>query len=407
MLRPAPGASDGGCCTPSATNAAASLAAAVASTPWAEQVLVVMIRPLRAPSILLSPVRGSTPSIDARAHPNGLATLEQVPVNGTRQWVLVRSENVTNPVVLFVHGGPGTSQLTLMRRNTRALETSFTVVNWDQRRAGKSFAAGRDRASLNMAQFVDDVIALSSYLAQRFRQDRILLVGHSWGSAIGMLAVSRRPDLFAAYVGIGQASRVAESEEISYAWTLEQARMAGDRSSVKKLTDIGPPPYTGNWRSKFITERRLLGRYGGEYYGSRRGAFGVVLRNLLISREYTLVDRVNFFRGILQSVDAVFPELYRTDLFVEVPEVEIPVYFCLGRHDYEVPSILAARYFEALNAPRKQLVWFESSAHMPNTEEKDTFNEFMLDTVLPAVRETVGDRFSTRGGDSKRSGAST
>jgi pimeloyl-ACP methyl ester carboxylesterase len=303
--------------------------------------------------------------------------------------VLIRSENVANPVVLFVHGGPGTSQLTLMRKNTQPLERCFTVVNWDQRRAGKSFAAGHDRSTMTMAQFVDDILALSSYLAKRFHQDRILLVGHSWGSAIGMLAIAERPDLFAAYVGIGQASRMAESESISYNWTLEQARKAADAPSVKKLTEIGPPPYTGDWRSKYITERRLLGKYGGEYHGSRWGAFGVVLRNLLFSREYTLVDRINFFRGIFQSLDALFPELYRTDLFVQVPEVKIPVYFCLGRHDYEVPSVLAAKYFEVLKAPRKQLVWFEHSSHMPNTEQKDTFNQFMLDTVLPAVRETV------------------
>jgi pimeloyl-ACP methyl ester carboxylesterase len=339
--------------------------------------LVLVVLPLAVLAALLA-VRGSTPPIDRRLHPDGLAVLETVPVNGTRQWVLIRSENVANPVVLFVHGGPGTSQLTLMRRNTGPLERDFTVVNWDQRRAAKSFAAGRDASRMTMDQFVDDVIDLSSSLATRFRQDRIILVGHSWGSAIGMLAVARRPDLFSAYVGIGQVSNMAEGERISYDWTMAQARAAGDAASVKTLTEIAPPPYVGrNWRARYMTERRILGKYGGEFHGSTIGAFGVVLRNLVFSREYTLVDRINFFRGIFQSVDALYPELARTDLFVQVPEVSIPVYFCLGRHDYEVPSVLAARYFEALKAPRKTLVWFERSAHMPNTEERDRFNEFL------------------------------
>jgi pimeloyl-ACP methyl ester carboxylesterase len=246
---------------------------------------------------------------------------------------------------------------------------------------------------MNIAQFVDDVIDLSSYLATRFQKDKILLVGHSWGTLIGMLAAARRPDLFSAYVGIGQLSRVAESELVSYQWTLEQARSAADQSSVAALTRIGPPPYTGRDRqSKFLTERRLLGKYGGEYYGSRIGAFGVVLQNLVLSREYAIVDRINFFRGIFQSLAALFEELYlgHTDLFVQVPRVKMPVYFCLGRHDYEVPSVLSAKYFEALEAPRKQLVWFERSAHMPNTEEKDAFNRFMIDTVLPAVSGARG-----------------
>jgi pimeloyl-ACP methyl ester carboxylesterase len=142
-----------------------------------------------------------------------------------------------------------------------------------------------------------------------------------------------------------------------------------------------------------MTERRILGKHGGEYYGSHIGAFGVVLRNLVFSREYTMLDRINFFRGIFQSVNALYLELSQTDLFVEVRQINIPVYFCLGRHDYEVPSVLSAKYFEVLKAPRKQLVWFERSSHMPNTEEKDKFNAFMIDTVLPAL-PTEADPFS-------------
>jgi pimeloyl-ACP methyl ester carboxylesterase len=329
---------------------------------------------------------GFTPRIDHRRHPHGLAVLEPVPVSETKQWVLIRSENVANPVVLFVHGGPGTSQLTLMRRNTGPLEAAFTVVNWDQRRAGKSFDAGRDRARLRMAQFVDDVLDLSASLVRRFHKQKILLVGHSWGSVIGLLAVARRPDLFSAYVGIGQGSRMAESELRSYQWVLEQARRANDARALARLAGIGPPPYGGpHWRSKFMTERRILGSFGGEYHGSRIGAFGVVLKNVLLSTEYTLRDRLNVFRGIFDSVKALVPELVRTDLFLEVPEVAVPVFFCLGRHDFEVPSTLSAQYFEALRAPHKVLVWFEHSAHMPNTEERDTFNDFMLRSVLPMV----------------------
>ena len=283
--------------------------------------LLVLVVVAGVAALFLIP--GSTPRMDNRRYPNSLAVLEQVPVNDTQQWILIRSESATNPVVLFVHGGPGTSWLTLMRKNTQPLEKYFTVVNWDQRRAGKSFAAGRVDAEMTMGAFVDDLIALSSDLARRFHKNKILLVGHSWGSVIGVIAASRRPDLFSVYIGIGQMSRMAESELISYKWTLEQAERAN----------------------------------------------------------------INFFRGVLQSVRALYPELSRIDLFVQVPEVKIPVYFCLGRHDYEVPSVLSAKYFEALKAPRKQLIWFERSAHLPNTEEKDKFNEFMINTVLPTLPE--------------------
>jgi pimeloyl-ACP methyl ester carboxylesterase len=339
--------------------------------------------------LLLRP--GSTPRIDVRAHPNGLAVLEPIQLNGARQWVLIRSEDVANPVVLFLHGGPGTSQLTQLRRQQAALEAHFTVVDWDQRGAGKSFAAGRDGARMNMAQFVDDVVVLSEYLANRFRRRKILLVGHSWGSAIGLLAVARRPDLFSAYVGVGQMARPAEGEAISYAWTLEQARAAGDAAAVRKLAEIGPPPYTGEWRRKFLAQRQLLARFGGEWHGSRMGAFGTVLRNLVLSREYTFGDRLDFFRGIFRSLELLMPELQRRDFFAEVPALEVPVWFCLGRHDHEVPAVLAARYLEALRAPHKALVWFERSAHLPNAEEPDRFNRLLVEEVLPvALAEEAG-----------------
>ena len=264
---------------------------------------LLVVAALAVALLALFVIGGSTPRIDSRRCPRGLAVLEPVPVNETRQWVLIRSENVANPVVLFVHGGPGTSQLTLMRKATKRLEKHFTVVNWDQRGAAKSFAAGRDETRMTMGQFVDDTIALASYLAKRFHTDRIVLVGHSWGSAIGILAVAKRPDLFSAYVGIGQVTRTVEGDLISYRWTLDQARRAADESSIRRLTEIGPPPWTGrNWRSKFMTQRRILGKHGGEYYGSKVGALGVVLRSLIVSREYTVIDRINFFRGVLQSV---------------------------------------------------------------------------------------------------------
>jgi pimeloyl-ACP methyl ester carboxylesterase len=273
-----------------------------------------------------------------------------------------------------------------VRKHTRALERRFIVVNWDQRGAGKSFAAGRDAAHMNMGQFVEDVIAVSSYLANRFREARIVLVGHSWGSAIGLRAVAKRPDLFSAYVGIGQLARAAEGELISYRWTLEQAQRAGATATVQALTKIGPPPYAGpDWRSKLLAQRRTLAKYGGEYRGSATGAFGVLVKHVMASREYTFADRINFFRGLTRSLDLLFPALDDLDFFAEIPTVAVPIYFCLGRHDYEVPSGVAARYFEMLNAPSKRLIWFEQSAHMPNIEEQDAFNRFMAETLRPVL----------------------
>jgi pimeloyl-ACP methyl ester carboxylesterase len=312
-----------------------------------------------------------------------IATLEKVRIGGCDQWILERSEDVANPILLYLHGGPGTSQLTSNRRNTRHLEKYFTVVNWDQRGAGKSYRAIADTEKMRIDQFVQDTRELTRYLLARFGQDRLILAGHSWGSVIGALTVARYPELYSCYVGIGQAARMTEGEEASYRWTLEQARKRRNRRAVAALEKMGPPPYQGDWRKKTVTQRSYLARFGGEVHGSRNGAFGLVLRNLLVSREYTLADRVNYFRGILGSMRLLWPELLRVDLFTSVPEIPVPVFFMEGRSDWESPYEIAERYFDAVKAPSKELIWFDRSAHLPNAEERDLFNEVMVTKVRP------------------------
>ena len=327
----------------------------------------------------------STPRIRAGGStgPGSVAALEKVRIGGNDQWVLERSADTCNPVVLFLHGGPGTSQLTSNRRDTRALEKHFTVVNWDQRGAGKSYGAIADPDKMNIAQFVADTRELTSYLLKKFHQDRLVLVGHSWGSVIGALAVSRYPELYSCYVGIGQVGTMAAGEAASYRWTLDQARQRGNRRAVDALVAMGPPPYDGDWRKKTITQRGYLARFGGEVHRSRFGASGRVVNGLLFSREYNLTDRVNVVRGILGSMRLLWPELLQVDLFESAPEIKVPVFLIEGRHDHECPSEIAERYFNALRAPTKELIWFDRSAHLPNAEEPDLFNKIMVAKVLP------------------------
>ena len=148
---------------------------------------------------------------------------------------------------------------------------------------------------------------------------------------------------------------------------------------------MGPPPYQGDWGKKIVTERRYLARFGGEIHASRTGAFGLVVRNLLFSREYTLADRANYFRGILGSMRLLWPELNQVDLFESVPELKVPVFFMEGRSDWESPYEVAERYFDAIKAPSKELIWFDRSAHLPNSEERDLFNQVMVAKVLPVA----------------------
>lgn len=312
-----------------------------------------------------------------------IASLEQAMLGGVDQSLLIRGLDVTNPVLLYLHGGPGTSEMGMVRQyNLPTLERHFTVVVWDQRGAGRSFAARNPETGMTVEQFIADTRALTLLLCRRFGQDKIYLVGHSWGSALGALTVSRYPEMYHAFVGVGQVVNMSEGEQISYAWALAQAERAGDAESVAKLKAIGTPPYTGSFRSKLMTQRRILGKYGGEVHGNSNGGTFILLRSLIVSSEYSWRDRIDVFRGIFANMRLMWPKILDIDLMTQVPELKVPVYFLEGRHDFEAPSLLAERYFATLKAPKMTLIWFEKSAHFINTEEADSFNNFFVDRLL-------------------------
>ena len=318
--------------------------------------------------------------------PGSIAYLERFMLGGVEQGMLIRGINVDNPVLLYLHGGPGTSELGMVRQhNIPALEKHFTVVVWDQRGAGMSYAARSPESGMTVEQFIADVHELTLLLCQRFGKTKIYLVGHSWGSALGLLTVQRYPDLYYAYVGVGQVVNMREGERLSYAWASEQAEQAGDTRSIKKLKAIGPPPYLDDFRSKLMTQRGILGRYGGEVHGNRNGGTFILLRALLLASEYSWADRINVFRGIFANMRLMWPKILDIDLMKQAPELEVPVYFLEGRHDYEAPATLAESYFQMLRAPRKELIWFEQSAHFVNTEEAELFNRFFIDHLLPGT----------------------
>lgn len=342
---------------------------------------------LRVAAAFLRP-RSTAPITDGSGNPlpGSIACLERVMLGGVEQGLLIRGHSVANPVLLYLHGGPGTSELGMVRvHNIPVLEKHFTVVVWDQRGAGLSYAARHPESGMTVEQFIADAHELTLLLCRRFQQPRIYLVGHSWGSVLGALAVHRHADLYYAYVGVGQAVDMQEGERISYAWTLAQAEKAGDARSVAQLKKIGPPPYTGTLRSKLMTQRRILGKYGGEVHGNPHGGMPTLLRGLIRSSEYSWPDRINVFRGIFANMRLMWPKILSVNLMVQVPEIGVPVYFLEGRFDYEAPAELAERYLQMLKAPRKELVWFERSAHFVNTEEANGFNRFFVDRLL---RET-------------------
>jgi pimeloyl-ACP methyl ester carboxylesterase len=347
-------------------------------------VFVLIVLLILATIIVLIPAY-TLPVTDVKGKPlpGSIASLEKVTLGGVEQWILIRSENILNPVLLFLHGGPGTSEMGLVRKyNMPSLQKHYTVVVWDQRGAGKSFKAITPLSGMNIEQLISDTHELTLLLCKRFNQDKIILAGHSWGSALGVLTVKRYPELYSLYIGIGQVVNMLEGERISYEWTLEQAINTNDKKNIKKLKEMGAPPYSGDWQSKTVSQRKILGKYGGEVYGNSMGGVPVTIKTLLGTTEYNWSDRINFFRGIFSTMRLMWPQLLKVNLIEQAPELKVPVLFLEGRHDYEAPSILAQQYFDILKAPDKKIIWFENSAHFLNAEEVEKFNEVLLNQAL-------------------------
>lgn len=315
---------------------------------------------------------------DGQPIPGSLARLEAVTINGNTQWLLMRGADSTKPVLLFLHGGPGLPEASLLVGHE--LEKKFVVVNWEQRGAGKSYDANVFNDSFNVATFVDDAVDVSRWLAHRFHQPRIYLMAHSWGTFLGILTVQKRPDLFTAYISISQIASQLDAEKISYNWVLAQARQHNDKRQVGRLIDQGPPPYPADaWLDYLMWQRGLVADYGGGMY--RANFYPLFIRSILFCQEYTLLDKIHYGFGAMESVRRLWPPVVETDLLRTAPTLQIPYYLFQGTHDYQTPYPIAKRYFDSVQAPRKRLFTFTNSAHSPIFEEPEHFQR-CLDSAL-------------------------
>jgi len=303
-------------------------------------------------------------------------------INGVNMGMIIKSKDASNPVLLFVHGGPGMPEYPLTEKYPTGLEDYFTVVWWDQRGSGLSYQSGMPEEKMTTEQFISDTIEVSKYLRERFGQDKIYLMAHSWGSYIGIQAAAKSPELYHAYIGIGQISNTMESEKIAYDYMLKYYKEAGDEKTVKKLQGLSfktmdclPKDYD-NIRDD-VMHRSGIGTTH-KMKSVVTGIFMPVMQN----QEYTLGEKINIWRGKAFSNSSVLhDEEYKSDLSNTLTKLKIPVYFFSGVYDYTVNYFMAEAYLKKIDAPVKGFYLFKESAHSPIFEEPKKVTQIMQEDV--------------------------
>ena len=324
--------------------------------------------------------------------PNGIERLEKVRIGGIDQWVSIRGTDRRNPVLLLIHGGPGYVSMPMSWWFARGWEDYFTVVQWDQRGSGKTYLLNDPAAvapTMTRERMIADTEEMVGWLRRELGKEKIFVIGHSWGSYLGLELAHRHPEWLHAYIGVGQMTDGPESERRGYAFTLAAARRAGNAQAVRELEAIAP--YAASNKpiplKDIYTERKWLDLYGG-VMAHRQGndAEGDLSK---LSPDYTDEEIPRIWQGNEFTERYLLSDALSLDL-TSIRKLDCPLLVFDGRHDVNINSDVAAAWFTTVQAPAKRFVWFENSAHLPMTEEPGKFLVSLVRYARP-IAERAGD----------------
>ena len=318
--------------------------------------------------------------------PGSITEKIQVDINGVKQGMFINGTSQSNPVLLWVHGGPGMPEYFLTERYPTGLEDLFTIVWWDQRGAGLSYGPGIPPDTMNVEQFIADTLAVTDYLRERFQQDKVHLLGHSWGSFVAIQAAARAPERYGAYIGMAQLVHQLESEQLAYDYMLAEYRKRGDTGMVRDL-EKAPVSLTEGTPDRYLKMRdKAMHRLGiGTTHDMRSVITGIFLPSWRF-HGYTISEKVDLWRGRAFSRNfRLWDQLIRVDLRQTVPQLNLPAYFLHGAYDYTCSYSLALDYFQKLSAPVKGFYRFDDSAHSPIFEQPTLAEDIFRTDVLPRI----------------------
>jgi proline iminopeptidase len=355
--------------------------------PLGTAVLVVVTAALVA---LVAWPAGTPPvrAADGSLAPRGIAELATVRLGGVDQTVLIRAADPDKPVLLYLSGGPGQSDLAMARVLSEPWTSDFVVADLDQRGNGKSYPAIDPLSDMTLDRAVSDVIDLTDYLRGRFGERRIYLMGESWGTILGVLAVQRRPDLFHAWIGSGQMVDIVETDRRIYDDLRAYATRTGDTALAAKLAEIGSPPY----RDIPWANSNMLAWYDYLYkpyepsagFRARGDASGLDPFGMLGS-EYSFIEKTNVLRGLVDTFAAMYPQLYALDFRRSVRSLDVPAYILDGTAELAGRRDVMLEWYATLSAPIKQRIEYAGAAHSVAFEQADAVRSLLVDTIVPAT----------------------
>ncbi len=305
-----------------------------------------------------------------------------IKINGLDQGMFIKSKNASNPVLLFLHGGPGMPEYFLTQTYPTRLEEFFTVVWWDQRGAGLSYNPEIPLETMTIDQIVEDTIEVTNYLRERFGKEKIYLMGHSGGSFIGIKTANRAPELYYAYIGIGQMTYQIKSENLAFNYMLKEYKRQGDKKMVERLVN-SPPGMLSPLSDAYLRLRDdAMHRIGIGTTRKMRSVISGIFIPSLLNREYTIIEKLNLWKGKAFSTKYLRDDMFSTDLTKEITSLQIPAYFFHGIFDYTTSYEMAKEYYESIQAPVKGFYTFERSAHSPIFEEPEKMLEILQNDVM-------------------------
>lgn len=323
--------------------------------------------------------------------PNGVEELIKLHIGGIEQWISIRGQDRRNPILLVLHGGPASPSMPTDFIYQSPWEDYFTVVQWDQRGAGKTYAANTEAQmapGMNIDGMTNDAAEVVQYLRQHYGKQKIFLLGHSWGTVLGTHLAQQHPDWFYAYIGVGQVVNVRRNEAVGYDFALRSAKAAGNVDAVRELQSIAP--YPGNTP---LTLPRLAVRskwemyYGGLAYGRRD--YNFVANAEVLSPDYSEKDLDAIGKGSQFTFKHLGEPMASVD-FESTTHFDCPIILLEGAHDETTSHELAEQWFDRLQAPSKRLVLFADSAHMVMLEQPGRFLMHLVTDALPFAQK-AGD----------------